>query len=234
MRMKNRVLYFTSTIIWLFVTYLVQAPFSISLADTAASGPELTLNQIIDRVENQYDVPGFTAGFFQLSTIKAMDISDEATGKIFVKRPGKMRWEYEKPERQMIITNGQRLWVYRPEDNQVMLGKSPAFFSDGKGAGFLADIKVLRRKFNITQAISDDNLLYALKLQPIESSADLSEIYLYISKKTFEVKTVVTYNVYGDETRIDLINSLFDRIPDDALFTFTIPEGTDVLTLDEQ
>lgn len=233
MGMKNKLLYYFLTIIWLFVTYLAQAPSSISLADTAAHGSKPTLSQIIDRIENQYDVPGFTASFFQLSTIKAMDISDEATGKVFVKRPGKMRWEYEKPERQVIITNGQRLWVYRPEDNQVMLGKSPAFFSDGKGAGFLADIKVLRRKFKITQAKSDDKRLYALKLQPVESSADISEIYLYVSKQTYEVKRVVTYNVYGDENRIDLINSLFDRIPDDALFTFSIPEGVDVLTLDE-
>jgi outer membrane lipoprotein carrier protein len=203
-------------------------------ADTANQPVELSLTEIINRVEEHYDVPGFMAHFSQLSTIKAMDISDEASGKIFVKRPGKMRWEYEKPDRQIIITNGSKLWVYRPDDNQVMIGKSPAFFGDGKGAGFLADIKLLRRKFTITPGRSKDARFYALKLRPVEASLGITEIYLYVSKTTFNVKRVVTVNPYGDKTSIDLINSRFDQIPDDHLFTFEIPEGTDVLTLDEQ
>ncbi len=202
-------------------------------ADAAARQAGAGLTEIISRVEQRYDVPGFSAAFHQLSTIKAMDISDEATGKLFVKRPGKMRWEYEQPIPQVIITNGTRLLVYRPEDNQVMLGKSPAFFGDGKGAGFLADIRLLRRKFEITPAPETDPLLYALRLRPVEGSLDVSEIYLYISKTDYTVKQVITYNVYGDKTAIELIDSTFDTIPKEGLFDLSIPEGADVLTLDE-
>jgi outer membrane lipoprotein carrier protein len=144
-----------------------------------------------------------------------------------------MRWEYEKPDRQIIITNGSKLWIYRPDDNQVMIGKSPAFFGDGKGAGFLADIKLLRRKFTITPGQSKDARFYALKLRPVNESLGITEIHLYVSKTTFNVKRVVTVNPYGDKTSIDLINSRFDQILDDNLFTFEVPEGTDVLTLDE-
>lgn len=221
----------------ILLTVLTILAFSCSgtaAADTAKQPAELSLTEIINRVEEHYDVPGFMAHFHQLSTIKAMDISDEASGKIFVRRPGKMRWEYETPDRQIIITNGSRLWIYRPDDNQVMIGKSPAFFGDGKGAGFLADIKLLRRKFTITPGQSKDPRFYALKLQPVEASLGINEIYLYVSKTTFNVKRVVTVNPYGDKTSIDLINLRFDRIPDDHLFTFEIPEGTDVLTLDEE
>jgi outer membrane lipoprotein carrier protein len=196
------------------------------------AGAELPLNEIISRVEARYDVAGFTANFHQISTIKAMDISDEARGKMYVKRPGKMRWEYESPEVQIIITNGNRLWVYRPDDNQVMVGKAPQFFADGKGAGFLADIRLLRRKFEITAADSPDERFYALKLRPMET-IEVSEIHLYVSRDSFTVQRVITYNPYGDETRIDLIDSRFDRIPDDSLFTFTIPDGVDVLEMDE-
>ena len=199
--------------------------------DAAESNP--TLNEIINKIEERYDVPGFMADFHQQSIVKAMDISDEATGKMYVRRPGKMRWEYLKPEPQLIITNGNRLWVYRPEDNQVMVGQSPAFFGDGKGAGFLADIRVLRKKFHILPAETDDPRTVALKLKPLKDSIDISQIFLYASKSDYEVKRVVTINAYGDETRIDLINSRFDVIPEDTLFTFTIPEGTDVLTMDQ-
>ena len=191
------------------------------------------LSEIINNLEERYDVPGFMADFHQQSIVKAMDISDEATGKMFVRRPGKMRWEYLRPDRQLIITNGTRLWVYRPDDNQVMLGKSPAFFGDGKGAGFLADIRLLRKKFHILPAKSDNPRFVALKLKPVKDSIDIALIYLYADKSDFVVKRVVTINAYGDETRIELINSRFDAIPEDSLFTFTIPEGTDVLTMDQ-
>ena len=73
-----------------------------------------------------------------------------ASGKVYIKYPGMMRWEYEKPDRQIIITDADKLWIYRPEDNQVMTGKAPTFFRDGKGASFLSDIRLIRQKFDIS------------------------------------------------------------------------------------
>ncbi len=112
-----------------------------------ASHPlNLSLNEIMDGIENRYAATGFLANFSQESTIKAMDITDTASGNLFVKAPGMMRWEYEKPNRQLIITDGKRLWVYRQDDNQVMVGTSPYFFGNGKGGGFLSDMKIDKGK----------------------------------------------------------------------------------------
>jgi outer membrane lipoprotein carrier protein len=110
-----------------------------------AAEPELTLEQILDRVEKRYTDKSFKAEFAQESTLKAMDITDFASGKIFVRYPGMMRWEYEKPEKQIIVTDGHKLWIYRPADNQVTTGSAPAFFGDGTGASCLSDIKLIRR-----------------------------------------------------------------------------------------
>lgn len=207
-------------------------PESAAAQDPRGGEPQPALNEIIKKVEKIYDVPGFTAQFVQESTIKAMEITDAASGKIFVKRPGMMRWVYEKPYKQIIITNGQKLWIYKPDDNQVLLGKAPSFFGDGKGAGFLADIKILRRKFIISLGEQKDDRYFVLNLIPIDKTIELAEIRLSVSKSTFKVDKIVTYNLYGDENRIDLINSRFDVLPDAALFTFTIPEGVDVLQLE--
>jgi outer membrane lipoprotein carrier protein len=204
----------------------------VRVPDAAPAG-EGGLDEIVKQVEKRYDVPGFTADFHQISTIKAMDIADQATGKVSVRKPEMMRWEYEKPEHQIIITNAERLWIYRPQDNQVIVGKAPDFLAGGKGAGFLADIKILRRKFDISVAPSDADEFHVLKLVPIEKTIDVERILLYVSKATYMVQRVITYNTYGDETLIDLVNSRFDQVPDLSLFTFTIPKGTDVVTMDE-
>ena len=207
--------------------------YRVAVTTVDAAGAADNLEILIEQIEHRYDVAGFTADFRQISTIKAMDIADEAKGKIYVRKPEMMRWEYETPDPQLIITNADRLWIYRPQDNQVILGKAPAFLAGGKGAGFLADIRVLRRKFEISKVSSDDDQYHVLKLVPLDKSADVAEILLLVAKDSYAVHQVVTYNAYGDETRITLLNARLDEIPDLSLFTFTIPEGTDVVTMDE-
>ncbi len=199
----------------------------------AAAESDLNLEQILDRMETQYTNNSFKAEFAQESTLKAMDISDFANGKIFVRYPGMMRWEYEKPDKQIIITDAKKLWIYRPDDNQVMTGSAPAFFSDGKGASFLSDIKLVRQKFKISLEPSKDNFFYELKLQPIEKTLDVNDIRLSVTKKTFTVIRIITYNSYGDENRIELINHRFNADLDDKLFSFDIPPGVDVLQIEE-
>ena len=219
------------------ISALIPLGFSGPLNVKAASEKDhLTVNQILDQVENKYTHSKFSADFLQKSTIKAMDIADMASGKVFIKYPGMMRWEYEKPDKQIIVTDAQKLWIYRPEDNQVMTGKAPTFFRDGKGASFLSDIRLIRKKFDITLgegAKKESDMFYYLKLVPLERTMDISKIRLLISKQTFNVLQIITQNSYGDETRIDLINSAFGGNLDDSLFSFSIPEGTDVLQIDE-
>ena len=196
----------------------------------------LSVDQILDRVEKRYTNSKFSADFIQKSTLKAMNITDLATGKVYIKYPGMMRWEYEKPDRQIIVTDADRLWIYRPEDNQVMTGKAPTFFGDGKGASFLSDIRLIRQKFDISLeqgGPAENDLFYHLKLIPREKTLDISEISLMVSRQTFNVLQVITLNFYGDETRIDLINFAFGADLDDSLFSFTIPQGVDVLQIDE-
>ena len=68
---------------------------------------------------------------------------------------------------------------------------------------------------------------------PHQPTAELSEIVISVSKASFRIDQVVTFNAYGDETRIVLSNYQFDIDPPDSLFTFTIPEGVDVVQIDQ-
>jgi outer membrane lipoprotein carrier protein len=222
---------------FVLIGILVLAPMGDTQDLCAATETvNLSVDQILDRVEKRYTNSKFSADFIQKSTIKAMDITDLATGKVYIKYPGMMRWEYEKPDRQIIVTDADRLWIYRPEDNQVMTGKAPTFFRDGKGASFLSDIRLIRQKFDISLeqgGPAENDLFYHLKLIPREKTLDISEIRLMVSRQTFNVLQVMTLNFYGDETRIDLINSAFNVNIEDSLFSFTIPQGVDVLQIDE-
>lgn len=211
--------------IWIGIT-------ATASADQAAAS--LNIDQILDGIEKAYSGKGFSAAFDQEATIKAMQITDTARGELFVRRPGKMRWEYTAPEPQIIISDGASLWVYRPLDKQVMTGKAPAFFGDGKGAGFLADIRQVRRGFDVELEETAMGGEYRLRLTPKQKTPDVTAIHLSISADTFIITDVLTVNAYGDETWIKLRDYRFDQDFENEVFAFDIPPGTDVLKLNEQ
>ena len=136
------------------------------------------------------------------------------------------------PDRQQIITDGTTLWIYRPDDKQVTVGVFPSFFGDGKGAGFLSDISLIRKKFIVSIGDSLVDSEHVLKLWPKEKNIDIAVIHLAISRKTCEVIRIVTYNAYGDETRIELTDIDFSDNQPDSLFQFIIPPGTDIVRMD--
>lgn len=193
----------------------------------------MSVNDILNQMVNRYNVSAFSAHFDQKSTIVAMDITDTASGTVLIKKPDMMRWEYETPEKQIIITNDKTLWVYRPEDGQVMVGESPAYFENGKGASFLTDLSLIKDQFDVSLVEKSAVPFHVLKLIPKKKKFDVKEIYLWISKVTFDINEIITYNNYGDETRIILSDFRFDETPSDDLFNFEVPQGADLLHLDD-
>jgi outer membrane lipoprotein carrier protein len=210
---------------------LIVAGFAPAGAQSSENLPPL--DYVLKEVEKRYTGSQFAADFLQESTIKSMEITDFASGRLYVRYPGMMRWEYEKPERQVIITDGKKLWIHRPQDNQVMVGSAPVFFRDGKGASFLSDIGLVRKKFNIHLARADGEYLYELKMKPIEGTANISEIRLYVIPRSYHIARIVTLNDYGDDTRIDIVSPQFNATLEPSLFSFEIPPGADVQRIEE-
>jgi len=228
------------TVLLLFLTGFLLSDASISgAAETPASGDvpqretSARLNALLNGLEERYLKSAFSARFFQETPLKELDITDTASGKVYVKPPGMMRWDYETPEKKLIVTDGKTLWIYRPEENQVMVGKAAAFFGEGKGAVFLSDIRALRQRFRIelvAEPEGAENTVH-LRLFPREEMMDVSEIDLWVSRPGFEVRRIVTRSRYGDETRISLSDFRFDLKLADDFFRFAVPDGADVVRI---
>ena len=215
------------------ILYLIIFALGLLTVTSPSASSSLSLDSILTQVEKRYDINDFSVRFFQTSSLKAMAVQDTASGKLQVKRPGMMRWDYEEPDKQIIISDGIQLWIYRPEDNQVMVGRALSLFGEGKGAGFLSDIKSVRKNFSITLENKEGEKSYLLKLIPKNKTQDLSRVFLKVSPETFEVMEVITYNMYDDETRIELTDYSYDRNLGDDVFRFEIPDGTDVIKLEQ-
>lgn len=201
-------------------------------AGAAGAAAAADVDKILEGIEHRYAAGGIEARFVQTSTLEAMEITDTAEGRLYVRRPGQMRWEYTRPERQVIVSDGVQLWVYRPDDRQVMVGKAPSFFGDGKGASFLADIGKLREQFQVEMA-PDEGMVHRLVLTPNDPQPELVRIELEVDAENDTIEAVNTFNAYGDRTRIVFEDVVFRERLDDRLFDFEIPEGVEILQLEQ-
>lgn len=198
-----------------------------------AFGKSLSSNEIMDRLEARYNVQGFFVQFHQTMTYKALGMTKECDGQIYIKRPGRMRWEYETPDKDLFITDGETLWVYFAEENQVRVGAVATFFGEGSVGAILSDITLIRKYYSVELIADDPAGYYLLKLSPDKPSGDIQVITLAVSKENFNIFQVLTENSTDDENSFTFEPPEFDRELDDALFTFTPPEGAEISSLDE-
>jgi len=232
--MKNRFITYLVCIFTIMIIFVFPLTKGVSGASNSVIEAGELLQKIITGVEKRYNVSSFSAAFDQTSTIKVMAITDTGKGRITVKRPWKMKWEYDSPEKQIYVTDGTDMWIYRPEDNQIQIGKATSFFTGVVRAVFLLDMKQIKKYFSISLIIKDDPSLHLLRLVPKEKIADVSEMYLSISKKTFDVVKIVKYNANGDEISYKLSNFKFNRSYPDSIFRLKIPKGADVQYFDSE
>ena len=187
------------------------------------------VDQVLSGVEARYASSAFSSRFDIESTLKAMQVTDTAAGRLMVKYPGKMRWEYEQPDPMLFVTDGITLWMYQPQERQVTLGQADEVLGGSQGASFLSDVRLLRQQFQIDLDPNGSDTLARLKLTPREGAFDIASITMTIDRATYDVVEVLTTNQYDDTTRIVFHDIAFQQTFPDALFQFEIPEGVDVL-----
>ena len=197
---------------------------------SSAIGNEMIKEDILNAIEKKYAGKSFEADFKQISKLAALDITEEASGRASFSHPGKMRWKYMAPEHHEIITNGKSLWIFRPQENQVMQGDASSFFKAGAGGAFLSDISLVRKNYTIR--LKDVTADYVeIDLVAKKQTPDISLIVIRISQKNSEIQRVVTYNVYDDTTLFEFSNIQFKKI-DPGIFEFKAPKGSNVIDMD--
>ncbi len=220
----------------IFLNFLNKIPIMIILCSVFVSSAmaqdksSADLDQLLDGLEKRYSKNEFMADFSQVSKLKVLEIDETASGKAMFSHPGKMKWEYLQPQQHQIITNGKSLWIYRPDQNQVLLGNAQNFFKQGSGGAFLSDIAIVRKKYNISIKESSKET-FTLSLIPQTKTPEIQSILMIVSKENYNIQKIITSNIYEDTIEITFHKIEFKDI-DDSVFNFNIPENTNVIQME--
>ena len=152
----------------------------------------------------------------------------EAKGKVQIKKPGKMKWVYNAPELQVLVSNEKILWLYIPDEGQVTKVPVKSIYSSNTPALFLAGKGKLTDSFNVIK-VSKEKGLITVVLIPKEEDNSIDRLALVANSKTYQIVGSTVYDKLGNKTEINFSDiRINEKIPE-STFRFEIPEGVELL-----
>jgi outer membrane lipoprotein carrier protein len=153
-------------------------------------------------------------------------------GRLLVKKPGKMRWQYTAPEQKLFVSDGVKMYSYIPQDKQVVVASvpendaaTPALFLAGKGN--------LTRDFTASLVDAPAGMpagSRALKLVPRVRQTEYDSLVLVVDPTTLGIRGLVTIDAQGGTSSFSFTNLQENTGVADKAFAFKIPRGVDVIT----
>ena len=203
--------------------------------DAPVAAAAETLDDVVRSLETVYArMLDLRADFSQQAFNKSLDQTIPARGTVYLKRGGKLRWEYTEPTPQQIVSDGKKLWVYTPALNQVNVGDAPAALA-GPAGSFLAGLGRLREQFSVrflNPAVPRDaEGNWLLDLTPKQPMPTLARLILAVEPRGFEVRKAVVYDQFENTVTMRFTRVAVNSGVPDTTFTFVPPAGVATVPL---
>jgi len=206
------------------------------LLSPPASAQTPDLDAVVNGLESTYGkMNDLKAEFTQVAKNRSLGQDVKAEGTVYLKKGGKMRWEYKSPSPQQIVSDGTYLWVYTPELNQVNKGDAPKALA-GPAGSFLQGLGKVREEFTVrflNPANKTDGAgRPVLDLTPKKPTPLLTRLVLTLDPKDYVVREAVLYDQLQNTVTMSFNRVVINSGLGDTLFVLTPPKGAAVVPLD--
>ena len=192
-----------------------------------------SLDEAVDALEQaQRRVTDLKAPFQQTAHNKALNQTIDARGTLYLRKPGRLRWEYQTPTPQQIVSDGTRLWIYTPELRQVNVSAAPAALA-GPAGSFLEGLGQVREHFqprflNPAQPTDAEGLI-VLDLAPKQRQPLLARLIISVDPRSWLVRQAVVHDELGNTVTVRFGETTVNSGLSDALFVFVPPPGVAIV-----
>lgn len=166
-----------------------------------------------------------TARFEQQVVDRTGRVVERATGTFAFARPGKFRWTYDKPNRQVLVSDGHKLWIHDPDLNQVTVKRIDAAISSTPAA-LLAGKDDITQLFTLRDAGTADGLAWVEAL-PKAPDTGFERVRLGLRDRTLAAMEL--NDQLGGRTLLRFPDLKANAAIPAGTFTFAPPKGADVL-----
>jgi outer membrane lipoprotein carrier protein len=194
-----------------------------------------SLDEVVKALEAAYGkLNDLKAEFDQTAFNKSLNQSIPAQGTVYLKKGGKLRWEYADPTPQQIVSDGKTVWVYTPALSQVNVGPAPEALA-GPAGSFLAGLGRVREHFGVRflnpaePRDKDGNVV--LDLTPKQPLPTMNRLILALDPRSWEVRRAVVYDQFENTVTMQFKKMAINPGLADSLFTFVAPKGVATVPL---
>lgn len=182
---------------------------------------------VVSKLQSKYEsITSIRAEFTQEVSSKGMPAM-KSEGKVWLKKPGKMRWEYKKPAKDLIVSDGKTIWLFQPDLKQVI--ERPASMSASSMAtDFLSGIGNVEKEFDVKLAALE-SVNHVLILTPKQEQSGLKKLILEVGKENSIVEKTVITDHFGNQTAVTFTNIKLNASIKDSLFKYTPPRGAAIV-----
>ena len=176
------------------------------------------------------DVETFQADFEQTLYDADSEPLQTSLGTIKIKRPGRFVWSYTQPDDQEIIADGERIWLYDKDLEQVTVNTINDRIA-GTPLVLLMRSAPLNEAFDI-KALGESDGINWVELTPKAENSDFELVFIGLNEAGLAAMEL--RDNFGQATQIRFSNFESGIFLDDSLFRFVVPDGVDVIGLDGQ
>lgn len=204
----------------------------VAVAAPAEAGGEGAA-ELSAAVQRYYDGAKDLHTRFEQTLTTAMGSKKRASGELWLKKPGRMRWEYLKPEKKLMVADGQVLWVYEPEDEQAFKQELKSSNLPDSVSFLLGEGK-LKDQFDVAiEKAPPAGLAQAgelvLRLVPKRASSAYKSLLFVVEPKSGMVNGTVVFDQQGGESRLRFTGTESNKGVEDGKFKFSPPSGTRII-----
>lgn len=165
------------------------------------------------------------AEFAQLVVTKGGRKPQQSAGVVAISRPGKLRWDIRKPYPQLVVSDGEKVWIHDSELQQVTVRKVDQALG-GSPAALLSGNNDLERNFTLSEAGESDGMLW---VEAVPKTADSGFEKVRIGFAGSDLKAMELQDSFGQTTLIRF--SALERNPvlPATTFRFVPPAGIDIV-----
>ncbi len=216
---------------WAIVFFVLLVAFGVSAGGTFAGA--LTDEEVVARLQERYNgINSIEADFEQETTLQSLNQRRLAEGKVYFKKPGRMRWNYIRPDKQEMVTDGEKLWIYMVSQKRVYRYDARAYLQSQLTLNFFLGQGNFQRDFVVSMSPQSKlarEKFYILTLLPRFTHPHVSEIKLWIGKDTFLIGKILTKDHLRNTNLLLFKRQRINVSLDDGLFVFAPPKGTEVI-----
>lgn len=165
------------------------------------------------------------ADFSQKMFDRNKKVVQESSGSFMFQRPGRFRWTYAKPYAQVIVGDGEKVWIFDEDLNQVVVRKIAQAIGSTPAA-LLAGSAEVEQAFELSEAGSADGLEW-LEARPRMRESGFERIRMGFGVAGIEAMELI--DPFGQTTVLRFSNLSRNPRLDPSTFRFTPPKGVDVL-----